>query len=127
MCSICGVFHTTSPVLSTKEVDAMGRTMLQRGPDQQGHFISGGAALQHNRLAIIDVEHGLQPMTRTYKGCDYTIVYNGEIYNTPELTTELKALGITPQTYCCLLYTSTDRVFWERNSLALQKQAQSKE
>lgn len=39
-------------------------------------------------------------MTRTYKGCDYTIVYNGEIYNTPELTTELKALGITPQTYC---------------------------
>lgn len=100
MCSICGVFHTTSPVLSTKEVDAMGRTMLRRGPDQQGHFISGGAALQHNRLAIIDVEHGLQPMTRTYKGCDYTIVYNGEIYNTPELTTELKALGVTPQTYC---------------------------
>ena len=39
-------------------------------------------------------------MTRTYKGCDYTIVYNGEIYNTPELTTELKALGVTPQTYC---------------------------
>ncbi|MDR1570317.1 MAG: asparagine synthase (glutamine-hydrolyzing) [Oscillospiraceae bacterium] len=101
MCSICGVIQSNLHSAAALEpVEAMGRTMAHRGPDQTGAFIERGAALQHNRLAIIDVENGLQPMTAVEDGYKYTIIYNGELYNTPELTRELTALGARFQTRC---------------------------
>ena len=43
------------------------------------------AALIHARLAVVDIENGLQPMQLDWQGESYTLVYNGELYNTPEL------------------------------------------
>ncbi|GHU73339.1 asparagine synthetase B [Clostridia bacterium] len=112
MCSICGVVDSTLNLSSLssnqkENAQAMGLTMGKRGPDQSGLYTVGGAVLQHNRLAIIDLENGLQPMTAEHEGFSYTIVYNGELYNTPELTNELRALGARFKTRC-----DTEVVLW---------------
>ena len=56
-------------------------------------FISGRAALIHARLAVVDIENGLQPMQLDWQGESYTLVYNGELYNTPELRAALQNKG----------------------------------
>ena len=60
-------------------------TMKRRGPDDDGIYACENAVLLHARLAVIDVERGKQPMSFIYNGSLYTIVYNGEIYNTDEV------------------------------------------
>ena len=99
MCSICGILGG-SGYDSEKIINDMNSVMKNRGPDQSGIYRDGDIYLAHNRLAIIDPENGIQPMTRVYGGISYTIVYNGEIYNTAELTKVIKSHGITPKTYC---------------------------
>ena len=99
MCSICGILGG-SGYDSEKIINDMNSVMKNRGPDQSGIYRDGDIYLAHNRLAIIDTENGIQPMTRVYDGISYTIVYNGEIYNTAELTKVIKSHGITPKTYC---------------------------
>ena len=64
-------------------------TMARRGPDGSGVFQEGNCTLLHSRLAIIDPAGGTQPMTAG----KWTIVYNGELYNTAELRAELEKLG----------------------------------
>lgn len=68
---------------------AMQQTLARRGPDQRGMYICGAAALIHARLAVVDLENGLQPMQLDWQGETYVLVYNGELYNTPELRTVL--------------------------------------
>ena len=94
MCSIAGAidFHNDLR-LQGPVFDAMQASMTRRGPDQQGRYITDCAALLHNRLAVIDVDNGRQPMTAGQGPRTYTIVYNGEIYNTDELRGELIRLG----------------------------------
>ena len=99
MCSICGILGG-SGYDTQKVINDMNSVLKNRGPDQSGIFNDGDIYLAHNRLAIIDVGNGTQPMTRVYGGVSYTIVYNGEIYNTAELTEVIKNCGITPETYC---------------------------
>lgn len=99
MCSICGILGGNQDH-RREVISAVNETMKTRGPDQNGIYLSGNVSLGHNRLAIIDVENGIQPMTRSYMGHDFTIVYNGELYNTPELTALIKEHGVTPTTYC---------------------------
>lgn len=75
--------------------ERMGGSLAHRGPDDAGVFTSApdGVALAHRRLSIIDLSPtGAQPMT-TPDG-RYTIVYNGELYNTPEVARELAARGV---------------------------------
>ena len=62
---------------------AMQQTLARRGPDQRGMYICGAAALIHARLAVVDLENGLQPMQLDWQGETYVLVYNGELYNTP--------------------------------------------
>ena len=69
------------------------RAIAHRGPDGQGTFVEGPAALGHCRLAIIDLEGGAQPCTVRIK--NLVVVFNGEIYNYRALTAELTALGHT--------------------------------
>ncbi len=99
MCSICGILGGSGNE-TEKIINDMNLCLKNRGPDQSGIFNEGDIYLAHNRLAIIDVENGIQPMTREYGGVSYTIVYNGEIYNTAELSELIKSRGITPETYC---------------------------
>lgn len=70
----------------------MQNVLSRRGPDQNGMYIDGNAALIHARLCVVDPENGLQPM-RLHCGEEYTLVYNGELYNTDDLRNELKTLG----------------------------------
>ena len=72
---------------------AMQQTLARRGPDQRGMYISGRAALIHARLAVVDLENGLQPMQLDWKGETYVLVYNGELYNTSELRAALANCG----------------------------------
>ena len=61
--------------------------IAHRGPDGQGTFVEGPAALGHCRLAIIDLEGGAQPLYSEDK--NLVVVFNGEIYNYRALTAEL--------------------------------------
>ena len=90
MCAIAGY-------MSMQDTDAirmkMLSTMTRRGPDATGFFPIEDGVLLHARLAVIDPEGGRQPMTLTCADEQYTIVYNGELYNVPELRKELEKLG----------------------------------
>lgn len=71
----------------------MVRALSHRGPDDSGVWVKGPAGLGHARLSIIDLSPtGHQPMS-TEDG-RYTITYNGEIYNFPEIRRELEAEGV---------------------------------
>jgi asparagine synthase (glutamine-hydrolysing) len=70
----------------------MAHSLAHRGPDGEGTFSSGALALGHRRLAILDLsEHGRQPMISSDGWV--VLVYNGEVYNYPELREELKREG----------------------------------
>ncbi len=101
ICSICGIIDFKEPQINDREtLQKMCSTMTHRGPDQSGIYLTYHVALGHNRLAIIDIKNGLQPMTRRYRNRSYTIVYNGELYNTPELSVEIEKNGIRLETTC---------------------------
>lgn len=90
MCAIAGCIHL--PV-SQQILGKMLDTMQRRGPDGQGIFQAGECTLLHSRLAIIDPQGGQQPMTLEYGQEEYTLVYNGELYNTREIRSELERAG----------------------------------
>lgn len=73
-------------------LDAMLLKLAHRGPDGEGKIcIPGQALFGHRRLAVIDIEHGSQPMLSKDKR--YTLVFNGEIYNYLELRQALILQG----------------------------------
>ena len=90
MCGIAGMIG-----LSYNEnlIDNMMNTMRHRGPDACGKFNTNECCLLHSRLAIIDPDRGSQPMRLNWANETYTIVYNGELYNTREIRSELINLG----------------------------------
>ena len=92
MCGISGFVHDDrTRIASAIKLRAMSSTLLHRGPDGHGIYTKDNLALGHQRLAIIDLTSGSQPMSNR----DNTIVitFNGEIYNYIELREELKGLG----------------------------------
>ena len=93
MCGIAGIIGLTAGDDIQKKILA---TMARRGPDGNGVFQDGTCTLLHSRLAIIDPAGGSQPMT----AAGHTIIYNGELYNTEELRTELQKLGHRFLTRC---------------------------
>lgn len=83
MCSICGIYAARGLGLGAlSAVESMSGAMTHRGPDAAGGFSSANVAMHHNRLAVVDIIGGAQPMTVVLGGKRYTIVYNGELYNT---------------------------------------------
>jgi len=89
MCGICGIIHD-DPLRGVERnvLEAMNRTLIHRGPDDEGYFYGRGSGLAVRRLSIIDVEGGHQPMS-SEDGLIYAIC-NGEIYNYRELRRELQ-------------------------------------
>jgi asparagine synthase (glutamine-hydrolysing) len=72
----------------------MTATMACRGPDAEGVWADGHAAIGHRRLAVIDLAGGKQPMTAERDGTAAAVLtYSGEVYNFRELRDELRALG----------------------------------
>lgn len=101
MCSIAGEVGFKRDIRKDKIVfENMQNVMVHRGPDASGMALKEHACLLHNRLSVIDVKNGAQPMIFTENNNDYTIVYNGEIYNTQEIRKELEKSGFTFKTHC---------------------------
>ena len=90
MCAIAGVLKLAC---DDGLLEKMLATMARRGPDGRGICKGEDFALLHTRLAIIDPQGGSQPMSLDWESERYTLVYNGELYNTAQLRQELRALG----------------------------------
>jgi asparagine synthase (glutamine-hydrolysing) len=99
MCGICG-YAAVDPEAGFDAglLKKMTRSLAHRGPDDEGFFQEPGIALGHRRLSILDIEHGRQPFFSPSKR--YVLVYNGEIYNAPELRSGLLSLGYPFHTHC---------------------------
>lgn len=96
MCGIAGFVGNCENAGAV--LQKMTDRIAHRGPDGEGHFIEGPAALGHRRLAIIDLDGGAQPMCN--EDGRLVVVYNGELYNHRELAAELAAAGHTFATRC---------------------------
>ena len=92
MCAIAGIIGLKC---DERIIQDLLDTMQRRGPDARTYKRIEDSTLLHTRLAVIDPEGGTQPMQITFEGKHYTIVYNGELYNTQELRQELLHLGHT--------------------------------
>ena len=92
MCGICGQYNSRSRTPAEREIiEKMTRSLAHRGPDDEGYYLSGPLGLGFRRLSIIDLEGGHQPMTD--RAQSVWVVFNGEIYNYPELRAELLGKG----------------------------------
>lgn len=96
MCGIAGFYnskaaYTASEKKWTSILENMASKIKHRGPDDDGIFLSEKCGLAHTRLSIIDINGGRQPMLGG--AGNFTIVYNGEIYNTKELKDDLILRG----------------------------------
>ena len=100
MCGICGIVlpKGSGRVLDAPLVERMRDTLVHRGPDGAGLFLDDGVGLGHRRLSIVDLAHGAQPMAGA--GGDLQIVYNGEVFNHPELMRQLQQAGREYRTHC---------------------------
>src|SRR5438477_682634 len=92
MCGICGQlnFIRNEPV-EPDTIRRITQTMVHRGPDDEGYFISGAVGLGFRRLSIIDLAGGHQPMSDATE--KVWVILNGEIYNFKELRAELEQRG----------------------------------
>ncbi len=100
MCGIAGIiYRDKSRVVERALLDKMVEGIRHRGPDGHGLFLSEGVGLAHTRLAIIDLTGGAQPLTLGSGTQQLSIVFNGEIYNHPELRRLLEHRGHHFQTH----------------------------
>lgn len=94
MCGIAGWIDYQHDLRESGDIICkMSDTLARRGPDAHGVYLSENVCLIHRRLIVVDPENGVQPMTIQKGNTRYTIVYNGELYNTNELRDELSAFG----------------------------------
>jgi asparagine synthase (glutamine-hydrolysing) len=91
VCGIAGLVGRQGEVAEAAEVRRMCQTIVHRGPDDEGVYVRGRVGLGMRRLSIIDLAGGKQPIHNE----DQTIwvVFNGEIYNFPQLRRELESRG----------------------------------
>ncbi len=100
MCGICGQVNAdpAQPV-DRSILERMNAAMIHRGPDSDGFYLNGSVGLAMRRLAIVDLATGDQPIHNQSK--TVWVVFNGEIYNYPDLRKTLESKGYS-------FYTNTD-------------------
>lgn len=92
MCGIAGwIDYQASPGGARSLLEGMKRAIWHRGPDEEGSYVDGRAAIGMQRLSIIDLAGGQQPMAN--EDGTIWIVFNGEIYNYPQLRPQLERRG----------------------------------
>lgn len=93
MCGISGIVNKNSAKIEVDQIQKMNDLIAHRGPDADGFYFYENLAFGHRRLSILDLsELGAQPM---HFQNDYTISYNGEVYNYIEIRETLKANNYT--------------------------------
>jgi len=98
MCGVAGYFDFTDDFIRDYDKNIsiaknMGNVLSHRGPNDSGEYVGRHVAFAHTRLAVIDPVGGAQPMIKKVDGKEYTIVYNGELYNTDEIKNDLLEKG----------------------------------
>ncbi len=94
MCGICGEYRLDGTLPDLDHIQVMMEKLEKRGPDHAGTFSDGALAFGHRRLSILDLsEKGNQPMIDPQ--LSLALVFNGTIYNHPELREELSGKGHT--------------------------------
>lgn len=92
MCGICGIHHFNDDRdIDAHTLESMTRSIIHRGPDDQGTYAAVSIGLGFRRLSIIDLDGGHQPMCDA--GENIWVVFNGEIYNYRQLRQELEKYG----------------------------------
>src|SRR5450631_4678416 len=92
MCGIAGIVSTAAGQrIDAATIHRMCQAIVHRGPDDEGIFVKDGTGLGMRRLSVIDLSGGHQPVFNEDRSA--WIVYNGEIYNFPELRPELEKRG----------------------------------
>ncbi|GAA0109922.1 asparagine synthase (glutamine-hydrolyzing) [Clostridium tertium] len=90
MCGITGFVNFKENIKENiGTLKAMTDTLIHRGPNAEGTYISNNIMFGHRRLIVVDPEGGKQPMKKVVNGKEYVLVYNGELYNTEDLRKEL--------------------------------------
>jgi asparagine synthase (glutamine-hydrolysing) len=97
MCGIAGIIDYRGKSINKPVIEGMLRAINYRGPDESGIYLSSVAAIGNVRLSIIDLSTGQQPLSDP--SGRYWIVFNGEIFNYPELRELLLGKGQTFQTH----------------------------
>lgn len=91
MCGICGIFSAKRSQIDRNSLLSMRAELSHRGPDDEGEYFQNGIGLGFRRLSILDLDHGHQPMVSPDGSA--AVVFNGEIYNHPQLKAGLEAGG----------------------------------
>lgn len=100
MCGIAGFCnfeydYTQNSPFFTKILTDMHHRLSHRGNDRFGHYLKKHTGLSHACLSIRDITNGVHPIFCQIGGREYAIVYDGELYNTNELISDLKSAGYT--------------------------------
>lgn len=96
MCGFCGIVNYEKNISNDYPIIRnMTNTLSSRGPDEDGLYFDTNVNFGHKRLIVIDAENGRQPMSFNFQDNIYTIVYNGQIYNTDELRKKLLKEGFS--------------------------------
>jgi asparagine synthase (glutamine-hydrolysing) len=109
MCGICGQAFSDNRPSERAVLERMNAALIHRGPDSEGYYQAPGIGLAMRRLAIIDLSTGDQPMCN--EDGNLWIVFNGEIFNFPELHEKLAAAGHIFKTHSdteCILHLYED-------------------
>lgn len=94
MCGITGWIDFKKNInLETITLVRMTETLSRRGPDDTNIWAAAHAGFGHKRLVVVDPVGGRQPMKIVKDGFQYTICYNGELYNTEDIRKELLYKG----------------------------------
>ena len=97
MCGIAGLVMRDGAEPTTAALDVLGSAIAHRGPDGHGHYVRGSVGFRHDRLAIIDLSTGDQPL---YDDAGRALVVNGEIYDYREIKAAMPEARWRTQSDC---------------------------
>ena len=113
MCGITGWINLKDGIYQNPEIiENMTKTLSKRGPDEEGFYIDEKVHFGHRRLTVVDPTGGRQPMIKNYDDKSYTIVYNGELYNTEDIRQKLLTKGHKFESYSDTEVLLTSYIQW---------------
>ena len=116
MCGFAGIINFKNNLLKSHEtIEKMTSTLAFRGPDQYGYAYYNNVLLGHRRLIVVDPSGGIQPMTKVREGFKYTLIYNGELYNTEDIRKDLINEGYSFDSYSDTEVLLTSYMCWGVN------------
>ncbi len=113
MCGFVGFSNLNKNISSKENIYSMNEAIGKRGPDEDGYYLEKNICLGHKRLIVLDPKGGKQPMSFMYQNKLYTIVYNGQLYNTKELREELETNGFEFDSYSDTEVLLKSFIFWK--------------